>query len=1187
MIDDRILDLLQRWEDLRDQGQHITPEKLCQDSPELLEEIKKRIQDLARVPMPAPTASDLPPTSIPDESAPPSGDGTIGQRLPAHFGRYRMVAKLGAGGFGVVYKGYDDDLRRDVAIKVPHRKRVAAPEDIEAYLAEARIVAALDHPGIVPVYDMGRTEDGLCYLVSKFVEGSDLACKISQDRLPPHAAAEMVARIAEALHHAHQRGLVHRDIKPANILLDAKGQPYVTDFGLALRDEDFGKGPACAGTPGYMSPEQARAEGHRVDGRTDVFSLGVVFYELLTGTRPFRGDSIAEIFEQIKTLEARPPRQIDDTIPKELDRICLKALAKRASDRYSTAFDLADDLRHWLTYAAEVESSRHVTLNETRPKTDALSAMTPPQTTPTPTPVLAADFEKQAVKVIPKGLRSYDAADADFFLELLPGPRDRDGLPESIRFWKTRIEETDPDKTFSVGLIYGPSGCGKSSLVKAGLLPHLAEHIISVYTEATSDETETRLLKSLRRRCSGLPSELNLVETLAHLRRTGSDRVRSDPFQAVPDTRDQINRATTNPKVLIVLDQFEQWLHAKREEQHPELVEALRQCDGEHVQCIVMIRDDFWLAATRFMGDLEVRLIEGHNTALVDLFGPAHAKKVLTEFGRAFGCLPNHPAELRRDQSRFIDQAVAGLAEDGKVISVRLSLFVEMVKNKPWTPATLKEVGGAEGIGITFLEETFSAKAAPPEHRLHQKAARAILKALLPEQGSDLKGHMRSHQELMEISGYANRPIDFGGVILILDTELRLMTPTAPDENGSSERQNELPGLPTDRIPARRPDQYYQLTHDYLVPALATWLTRKQKETIQGRAYLRLAQRAALWKANPNLIPPPGLWETLNIRLLTRKRDWTALERKMMAAGHTFPRWLRICGWVGSSLVFFLLLFAAVTQFFLPGPPESLFAVVSKANHKAGTLIKQPEEMFQIDAIPWKDAPRDYVSTFGVAWLKDHTLVHEIKQGDLLKRNDLLLFTKPDVERDAVLKDLENLEEKGLMAPDEKLLLARLWMQNDQIGQQNVILKSTTIFLAIFVLLVLIVVKAILYREERLSAWQGPIAWRRVVVAILVIFLFLLALKPLAMESGQSLVWLVLSVSMTAAFFAGATTPNGLKQGTILAIGCFLLGLISYAVLGNPLLAMLSCYMAPCFSLAGWTGSWCIPPIGDASLRTY
>ena len=197
--------------------------------------------------------------------------------------------------------------------------------------------------------------------------------------------------------------------------------------------------------------------------------------------------------------------------------------------------------------------------------------------------------------------------------------------------------------------------------------------------------------------------------------------------------------------MLLVLDQFEQWLHARRGEENTELVAALRQCDGEHVQAIVLVRDDFWLAASRFMRDLEIDLVPKANIALVDLFDPRHAKKVLTAFGRAYGTLPESDRRSQPGTRKpFWIKPISGLAQDGKIISVRLALFAEMIKGKPWTPATLREVGGTEGVGVTFLEETFSSPQANPEHRLHQKAAQAVLKALLPETGTDIKGQMRS-----------------------------------------------------------------------------------------------------------------------------------------------------------------------------------------------------------------------------------------------------------------------------------------------------------------------------------------------------------------------------------------------------------------------------------------------------------
>jgi eukaryotic-like serine/threonine-protein kinase len=308
---------------------------------------------------------------------------------------------------------------------------------------------------------VGRTEDGLCFVVSKFIEGSDLAKKIKESRPNFQDSAGLVATVSEALHFAHARGLVHRDIKPANILIDASGNAFLADFGLALKEEDFGTGARIAVTPSYMSPEQARGEGHRVEGRSDIFSLGVVFYELLTGRRPFvsnaqdKDESRNELLDLIATTEARPPRQIDDTIPKELERICLTATSKRVSDRYTTGRDIAEDLREFLKSAG----------GKLSPVAPTVLTTTPPgstqEVTPVPSTSKQSDSDHQPVKIVPKGLRSFDEHDADFFLELLPGPRDRHGLPESLRFWKSRIETLDPDKSFKVGLIYGPSGCGK------------------------------------------------------------------------------------------------------------------------------------------------------------------------------------------------------------------------------------------------------------------------------------------------------------------------------------------------------------------------------------------------------------------------------------------------------------------------------------------------------------------------------------------------------------------------------------------------------------------------------------------------------------------------------------------------------------------------------------------------------
>ena len=489
-----------------------------------------------------------------------SGSLTVdGSHKIDHF---RLLKEVGHGAFGRVFQAYDEQLERAVAIKIPRRSRFQRPEDAEAYLAEARTVARLEHPQIVSVYQMGRTPDGSVYVVSQLIEGGTLADLIENNQPDQRHTATLIAQVARALHFAHQNRLIHRDIKPANILIEERtGKPFVADFGLAMKEEDYIKQVAVAGTPAYMSPEQARAEGHRLDGRSDVFSVGVILYEMLTGKRPFKGSTVYETLHQVTAVDPRPPRTIDETIPAELERICLRAISKKVSDRYATAELLAEDLEAWLQ--------------------------------PTTKPVLAA---KADVQVVPKGLRSFDANDADFFLDLLPGTRNRDGLPESIAFWKQRIEETDPERTFNVGLIYGPSGCGKSSLVKAGLLPHLSEDVIAVYLEATPDETELRILRGLRKRIESLattdePQGATVGWTfLSDSGSTGRNahptpnRSLTTSATGLVDTFLHLRRNHQH-KIVIIIDQFEQWLHAHRSEPDAELVQALRQCDGVRGLC--------------------------------------------------------------------------------------------------------------------------------------------------------------------------------------------------------------------------------------------------------------------------------------------------------------------------------------------------------------------------------------------------------------------------------------------------------------------------------------------------------------------------------------------------------------------------------------------------------------------------
>ena len=746
------------------------------------------------------------------------------------IGKYRIVNWIGSGSFGVVYHAVDTELERDVALKISkfESRQADGPHSVD----EARMSAQLKADGIATVYDYFR-KDGRDVIVQEYVPGKNLSQVIALGSLTIKQSVQLICRVAEAIARAHEAGVFHRDLKPRNIIIGSDEKPTVVDFGLAHRADASTNKQGLLGTPRYMSPEQVRGETNRTNATTDVWALGVILYQMVTGQRPFdttaEADNDDELFQAIEYEEPVPPNQLALEIPFELNRIILKCLDKRQSNRFENGGQLADDLQRFLD----------------SPRIDRS----------------VASFDESAL--IPRGLSPFSHSDNEFFLPLVPGPRDRQGIPESVSFWKNWIESPAQESEHPVGMIHGASGCGKSSFIQAAVLPLLSARTKVLFVEATPDATELRILDSLRDLFPELEED-SLPRTFAELR--------------------DGNWLAEDEQFLIVIDQFEQWLASNRSEERQQLGSSLRHCDGR-LKCLLLIRDDFWPDASAFMDELEISLVPNINNKRQTLPDKRHARDILKKFGCAHGKFGD---TLGTMENRFLDSVVEELESNGKVLPIQLALFVETFQDKNWNSHALAELGGLDAGVAKYLNDKFLSDDATREYKSHFNAAQACLFEMLPPEGSDLKGNMQPEYKLRETAGYSNAPEKFDQLIKILDNDLKLITPTAPTSSAA---------LANDDV--EKNQNCFQLSHDYLVPILRNWIASEKQRFFTGRVRERMGQVSSIWGEVPTKRYLPSWIQNAQFRLFTDSKSWTPVQQKMMAASrkHHFAKTL-----VGTAL---------------------------------------------------------------------------------------------------------------------------------------------------------------------------------------------------------------------------------------------------------------------------------------------
>ncbi len=728
--------------------------------------------------------------------------------------RFEIIEPLGQGGFGTVYRAKDRVLHRLVAVK---RSTVLRSFVAGRVRNEAQAIASLNHPNIIAIHDLISVGDNELLIVMEYLDGETLSMPLRSGRLTIGTAVDVIEQVALALQHAHERNLVHSDLKPANVFLASSGVVKLLDFGLAVAcfsDETL---PCVGGTPGYMSPEQVRGESHLIDGRTDIWGLGTMFYELLTGKRPFSGPNTEAIYAATLRKEVPPPRQVVPEIDDELQRIVLCCLEKRMCDRYDAMVSFLEDLRAW---------------RDAHPTTEHLLS----SGILVRKPASVNQQINSSGNLCNRGLQPFTETDASDYRQLIPGSRDRHGVPNSIRFWQRWVESNDSATEYPVGVLYGPSGSGKSSFVRAGLIPALDSRFLTVYLECRPGDLAKRLIRLIESQYQTQPSGSSLRDVLTRVRTDESDSRR---FR----------------KLTIILDQFEVWGQATTREARLEFAEALRQCDGVQLRALLVTRDDYWLGVRELLKWLELPIQEGRNVAAIDLIDPPHALQILESMGRENGMLPPLPQPLSQEQRSFLSQSVDELTHNNSVVCVHLVMFAQMARLQHWQPHLLAQSGGVVGSCSLFFQDLFTDRAHPECYRV-ASAVLAIVERLLPSVGKSVLDASATKAELTTCLANAKCLHLLDDSLRILAEDLRVVSVVAPDVSEFDSASNIVGATvaASNEFAGLAQETRYRLAHDFLVAPLRQWIERMHNRSWQGRVKTRLTELSETWSQRQGTI---------------------------------------------------------------------------------------------------------------------------------------------------------------------------------------------------------------------------------------------------------------------------------------------------------------------------------------------